>query len=129
MSKRIRTGDEFEAALQRMSFARDRLPALQWLLVHPEMPLRAYDLWGVLLHLVHAAIARQDWSSVGELLKLYDFVELAGQRGEMWEGSYVAFVEDVRLPEEPANLRKFWHVCPPAFLREIQRDRRIGRGR
>ena len=93
------------------------------------MPGRAYNLWTALLHLVHDAIAQRDWSSVGELLKLYDFVELAGKRSEMREGSYVAFVEELRLPAEPADLRKFWQVCPPAFLREIQRDRRIGRGR
>ncbi len=112
-----------------MRFARDRLPDLQWLFATPGMPGRAYDLWSVLLHLVHDAIAQRDWSSVGELLKLYDFVQLAGKRGEMWEGSYVAFLEDVRLPQEPADLRKFWQVCPPIFLREIQHDRGIQRVR
>src|SRR5688500_440913 len=95
VSKRIQTCDEFEAALERVRFARERLPDLQWLVTTREMPLRSYGLWGVLLHLVHDAIALHDWSSVGELLKLYDCVQSAGKRGEMWEASYVAFLEDV----------------------------------
>ena len=105
------------------------MPHLAWLVTTREMPLRSYGLWAVLLCLVHDAIALHDWSSVGDLLKLYDFVELAGKRGEMWEASYVAFLEDVRLPQEPADLRKFWRVCPPTFLREIQRDRGVQRVR
>jgi hypothetical protein len=56
-------------------------------------------------------------------------VQLAGKRGEMWDACYVAFLEDVRLPEDRADLRKFWQVCPPTFLREIQRDRGIQRVR
>lgn len=127
--KRIQTCDDFEAALDRVRFARDRVADLQWLISSREMPLRSYGLWGVFLHLVHDAIAAKDWSSVGELLKLYDSVQLAGKRGEMWEPCYVAFLEDVRLPEDRAELRKFWQVCPPTFLREIRRDRGIQRVR
>jgi hypothetical protein len=127
--KRIHTCDEFEAALDRVQFARDRVADLQWLISTREMPLRTYGVWGVFLHLVHDAIAAKDWSSVGELLKLYDSVQLVGKRGEMWEACYVVFLEDVRLPEEPADLRKFWQVCPPTFLQNIQRDRRIQRTR
>ena len=129
MSERIQACDEFEAALERVRFARERLPDLQWLVTTREMPLRSYGLWGVLLHLVNDAIALHDWSSVGELLKLYDCVQSAGKRGEMWEASYVAFLEDVRLPQGPADLRKFWQVSPPTFLRELQRDRGIQRVR
>lgn len=103
------------------------MPELESMLTTQELPGRSYDLWKQLLHLVHAAIAQRDWSSVGELLKIYDYAQLAGTRGEMWEASYVAFLEDVGLPLEPADLRKFWQVCPTNFLREIQRDRGIER--
>jgi hypothetical protein len=125
MSTRIQTCDEFEAALERVRFAKDRITNLQGLLTSREMPLRAYGLWGVLLHLVHEAIAAEDWPSIGELLKLYDRAQAAGKRGEMWEACYAAFLEDIRLPDDPAKLRKFWQVCPPTFLREIERERRI----
>ena len=55
--KRIQTCDEFEAALDRVRFARDRAADLQWQISTREMPLRSYELWGVFLHLVHDAIA------------------------------------------------------------------------
>ena len=126
--KRIRTCDEFEAALRRVPFAQARLPDLDWLVTTGDMTGRAYGLWHLLLRLVHDAIAQRDWWSVGELLKLYDSVQLAGRRGEMSEASYVAFLEDVRLPDDPAELRKFWQACPPVFLREIQEHRGIHRG-
>jgi hypothetical protein len=125
--KRIKTCDDFEAALDRVRFARDRIPGLQWIMTARDMPQRSYDLWTLLLHVVHDAIAQRDWYSVGELLKLYDSVHSAGDRGEMWEARIVAFLEDIRLPQEPAELREFWRVCPQTFLREIQRDRRIDR--
>ena len=118
--KRIQTCDEFEAALDRVRFARDRVPDLQWLITTREMPLRSYGLWGVLLHLVHDAIAARDWSSVRELLKLYDSVQLAGKRGEMWEASYVAFLEDVRLPGDRADLREFWRHAAKRFSADIE---------
>ena len=124
--KRIQTCDEFEAALDRVRFARERIPDLQSMITR-ESSLLSYGLWSVLLHLVHEAIANKDWSSVGELLKIYDSVDLAGKRGEMWEASYVAFLEDVRLPEDRADLREFWRVCPAKFLRDIQHDRGIQR--
>jgi hypothetical protein len=54
---------------------------------------------------------------------LYDGVERAGPRGEMVVASYVAFLEDVRLPEDPAALREFWRHAPPAFAAAIAHDR------
>ena len=123
MSKRIKTCDEFEAALQRVPFARERLPDLDWIRTTQEMPWRPYDLWAILVHLVHDAIRQRNWSSVGELLKLYDSVQASGKRSEMIEGNYVAFLEEIRLPDDSAELRKFWQVCPPFFLRDIERER------
>ncbi len=128
MAKRINTCDEFLAALQQIPFARDRLPELDWMITSNVLPGRCYDLWHQVLSLVREAITAQDWASVGQFLKLYDAVQLAGKKGEMWEGSYVAFLEDLRLPTDPAELHKFWQVCPRVFLKDIQKARRITRG-
>ena len=41
----------------------------------------------------------------------------------MHEASYVAFLEDVRLPKDPADLRQLWLHSPPAFVAAIKADR------
>jgi hypothetical protein len=60
-----------------------------------DQPGAGYALWTVLLERVNNAIAASDWPRVRSLLELYDAVERAGSRGEMYEASYVAFLEDI----------------------------------
>ena len=57
------------------------------------------------------------------LLSIYDSVILAGERGEMFESSYVAFLEDIRLPTDRGQLREFWQQAPKIFAKEIRHDR------
>jgi hypothetical protein len=118
--KSIRTKQEFHDALCAASPRADA--ELQSLSPIKE-PGTEYQLWGVLLRLVHAAIDAADWNAVRSLLALYDAVERAGKRGEMYESSYVAFLEDVTLPKDPAALRQFWRHAPPLFTTAIQKDR------
>ena len=88
-----------------------------------DRPGADYALWAALLSRVNDSIAAADWGRVRDLLELYDAVERAGQRGEMYEASYVAFLEDVRLPSDPAALREFWRYAPPLFSAALKRDR------
>lgn len=99
MSKlRIKTCDEFEAALRAVPFAKARLTAVDDArMSDSDYNLRPYVLWGALLWCVHEAIGQKDWSSLRSLLNLYDAVERGGRREEMYESSYVAFLEDVVL--------------------------------
>jgi hypothetical protein len=88
-----------------------------------DQPGGDYALWAVLLSRVNDAIAATDWPRLRTLLELYDGVERAGERGEMYDASYVAFLEDVRLPNTPAALREFWRHVPPLFAAALKRDR------
>jgi len=88
-----------------------------------DQPGADYALWAVLLWRVNDAIAASDWARLRALLELYDAAERAGQRGEMNEASYVAFLQDVRLPSDPAALREFWRHAPPLFAAALKRDR------
>lgn len=88
-----------------------------------DQPGGDYALWAVLLERVNDAITAADWPRLRTLLGLYDAVERAGRRGEMYEASYVAFLEDVRLPNDPASLREFWRHAPPLFTAALKRDR------
>jgi hypothetical protein len=60
-----------------------------------------------------------------KLLSIYDAVMLAGKRSEMFESSYVAFLEDIRLPKEREQLREFWQHAPKIFAKEIKHDREL----
>lgn len=125
MPTRIETCVKFEEMLRKVRFARDRMTDLDCMVTTREMPGYSYGLWSLFLHLVHEAIAQRDWASLGEMLRLYDHVQSTGKAGEMYEASYVGFLEDVRLPTAPADLRKFWLACPSILLRELRRDRGI----
>lgn len=125
MPQPIKTCDDFQAALQRIPFAKNRIAQLDSHIDPKELPLLPYGLWHFLLDLVHQAISQQDWPATRALLNLYDQVQKAGKKSQMFEASYVAFLEDVRPPADPAHLRYFWQACPPTFLNDLQRDRGI----
>ena len=113
---RIRTREEFRAALEA-------IPAAAELLGREEPQLNEYRLWFVLRDAVNGAVEQRDWETLGRLLELYEGVARVGRKSEMHEASYVAFLEDVRLPKDPADLRRFWLHSPPAFEAAIRRDR------
>ena len=123
MSKlRIKTRREFLEALRSVPFAAARLPEQEYRLTH-DGDLSDYGLWHTLTDFVNEAIAGSDWAALPGLLSLYDAVERVGPRSEMYDASYVAFLEDVRLPTEPARLRQLWRSAPRAFTAAIQHDR------
>jgi hypothetical protein len=117
MRHRLTTRQEF---LQALSSVLQETPTLTTPL---DAPGADYALWALLLWRVNDAIAASDWSRLRSMLELYDAVERAGGRGEMHEASYVAFLEDVRLPGNPAMLREFWRHAPPLFAAAVKRDR------
>jgi hypothetical protein len=95
---RIKSCVEFEIALRAVPFASARLAAFESHLHDTQIEqadLLPYALWSALLSFVHDAIAQPDWRAFHELTKLYDAVERVGRRSEMYEASYVAFLEDV----------------------------------
>ena len=129
MSKlRIKTCDEFENALRAVPFAKARLAAFEDDLRdrrvnHPD--LLPYALWGALREWVGTAVESQQWTAFHSLLQLYDSVQRVGKRSEMFEACYVAFLEDVYIPNDPAQRREFFRHSTPVFLADIKRDRRI----
>jgi hypothetical protein len=116
---RIETRRQFADALTAVPYAATRLSYP----IDPDEPLADYGLWSALCGLVNSAIEESDWAALGSLLALYDGVERAGPRGEMVVASYVAFLEDVHLPKDPAALREFWRHSPPGFVAAIEADR------
>lgn len=124
--RRISTMAEFVKALRAVPFASARLDGTYAYAISAfegGKELADYGLWNALLSLVHRAADAGDWTAVRSLLTLYDDVERAGRRGEMYEAKYVAFLEDVRLPDEPALLREFLRNSPPAFAAALKADR------
>ena len=85
----------------------------------------AYGLWHELLAIVNELMLAGRYSQLRPLLAIYDAVERTGVKGEMWETSYVAFLEDLKLPGEQASLRQFWMNCPPRLEAALKQDRAI----
>jgi hypothetical protein len=119
----IQTCDQFEQALRAVPFAKARLASVESRFDERDPRFRPSALWGALLDLVHAAISESDWNGLKSLLVLYDVAMKPGERSEMWDASYFAFLEDVRLPTEPARLREVWRHSPRRFIDDIKRDR------
>jgi hypothetical protein len=118
---------EFRDAMSAIPFARKWMEPLQRLNLLQEIgqPTAPYGLWHELLDCVREAMDASDWPALRSLLAIYDAVERAGERSEMYESSYVAFLEDLPLPKDPAQLREFWRHCPPLLMAELKRDRGI----
>lgn len=119
---RIKTRNDFLDALHAIPFAAGRIRDHVLL----DEPLSEYSLWQLLKDLVHEALDEADWPALRALLALYDAVKQTGPRSEMYEASYVAFLEDIRLPTDPAQCREFWRHAPPAFAAAIKKDRGLG---
>ena len=121
---RIKTRRDFLKALRRTPAGREaNLDSYN--LDDPDREGAEYGLWHALLELTHDRIAARDWEGFRSLAEIYDGVERAGKRAEMWETSWVAFIEDLNLPESPRDRREFWRHAPPAFTGAVRRDRGI----
>lgn len=124
MSKKIATCDEFAAALLTLPYGNALRSESAF---NSTCELRSYALWRELCDRVNEAIQRRDWMAVRQLTTLYDRAMLAEKKGEMWEASYVTFLEDVRLPEDRSDLREFWRHAAKRFSADIGHDRRLRR--
>ena len=113
MSKRrITTRAAFADAIRAVPFAAARVRRDARLFE----PLSADSLWHLLIALVNEAIERSDWPALRSLPDLYDAVDRSGTRGEMYEASYVAFLEDLRLP---SNFHRGHPAGPGPSLKAI----------
>jgi hypothetical protein len=119
---RINSAEEFAKALKAIPFSARLCGGHSGIDEEMSNPLRQYGLWTKLRELVELAIAESDWGALHSLLLLYDGVDRARKRSEMVEASGL-FLErmPMLLPKEPARLREFWRVAPPAFLRDFER--------
>ena len=122
--QRIKTRRDFLEALRRTPAGREANLDM-YDIDDPNREGAEYGLWHALLRLIHGRIDARDWEGFRTLAEIFDGVERVGKRSEMWETNWVAFIEDLCLPETPKDRREFWRHAPPAFTGAVRRDRGI----
>jgi hypothetical protein len=97
----------------------DQMDTEEWLEVRNE----PYRLWFLYRDGVELAIRDESWDELRRLFDLYDAVNREGKKGEMFDSSYVAFVEDVQLPKDRVQLMRVLRLMPESLLQPILSDR------
>jgi hypothetical protein len=119
---KIRKTDDFRLEMDRLPVLKallDQMDTEEWLKVRNE----PYRLWFLYRDGVESAIRDESWDELRRLFDLYDAVEREGKRGEMFDSAYVAFVEDVQLPNDRVQLLRVLRLMPESLLRPILADR------
>jgi hypothetical protein len=99
---RIKTRRDFLEALRRIPAGREANLDM-YDIDDPDREGAEYGLWHALLRLIHERIDARDWEGFRTLAEIFDGVERVGKRSEMWETNWVAFIEDLCLPETPKD--------------------------